>query len=71
MPKCQTKIFMPNALKKRQIWAIWHEKRQYGNPDLCTRFEARPDSNWENAEKFIKDLKGAWLNGGVQIEQRN
>ena len=32
MPKCQTKIFMPNALKKRQIWAIWHEKRQYGNP---------------------------------------
>ena len=24
---------MPNALKKRQIWAIWHEKRQYGNPD--------------------------------------
>ena len=28
-----------------------------------------PDSHWENAEKFIKDLKGAWLNG-VQIEQR-
>jgi len=24
---------------------------------------------WENAEKFVKDLKGAWLN--VQIEQRN
>jgi len=27
--------------------------------------------NWENPEKFIEDLKGAWLNGGVQIEQRN
>jgi len=30
-----------------------------------------PTPHWENAEKFIKDLKGAWLNGGVQIEQRN
>jgi len=28
-------------------------------------------AHWENAEKFIKDLKGAWLNGGVQIEQSN
>jgi len=27
--------------------------------------------HWENVEKFIKDLKGTWLNGGVQIEQRN
>ena len=30
-----------------------------------------PTPHWENAEKFIKDLKGAWLNGGVQTEQRN
>jgi len=30
-----------------------------------------PTPHWENAEKFIKDLKGARLNGGVQIEQAN
>jgi len=30
-----------------------------------------PNAHWENTEKFIKDLYGAWLNGGVQIEQRN
>jgi len=30
-----------------------------------------PTPHWENAEKFIKDSKGAWLNGGVQIVQRN
>ena len=23
--------------------------------------------DWEKAEKFIKDLKGDWSNGGVQI----
>jgi len=30
-----------------------------------------PTPHWENVEKFIKDLKGARLNGGVLIEQRN
>jgi len=30
-----------------------------------------PTPHWENAEKFIEDLKGAWLNGEVQMEQRN
>jgi len=26
--------------------------------------------HWKNVENFIKDLKGARLNGGVQIQQR-
>jgi len=39
---------------------------------IYTRGSKRdPTPNWENAERFIKDLKGAWLNGGLQIEQRN
>jgi len=31
-----------------------------------------PTPRWENAESLkFKDFKGVWLNGGVQIEQRN
>jgi len=30
-----------------------------------------PTRHWEIAERFTKDIKGAWLNGGVQMEQRN
>ena len=39
--------------------------------DLYTRCEARPDSPLRECGKsmqFVKDLKGARLNGGVQIE---
>jgi len=36
--------------------------------NLYTKCEARPNSPMRERGKYLKD---AWLNGGVQIEQRN
>jgi len=50
-------------------WKLLHLAFVYR---IYTRDAKRdPTPYWENAEKFITDLKSAWLNGGVQIEQRN
>jgi len=59
MPKCQTKIFMLNALKKRQISTIWHEKRQYGNPAVSRTFPSCTFRGMQGSEKnfFRKSSK--------------
>ena len=45
----------PKVFEKSQKFKIWLQKSQIGNPGA----KRDPTPHWENAEKFIEDLKGA------------
>jgi len=39
--------------------------------EVYRRAKRDPTPHCENVDKFVKYLKGTWLNGRVQIEKRN